>query len=136
MKFPDAPTQDELMHYGVLGMKWGHRRSATGQQIYAARRRLSTEQNKRADLVDAKRATAKGSSARAKVDRQIKAHDQAFLNNPDRVIASRLTRGEKAIALLFAGPSGGATLGSIVGSSAYSRRIEYKQDNGLYNKKK
>lgn len=123
------PSLDDLAHYGVLGMKWGNRAKANGSDIRSARRRLT----KQVDTIDTQKSvvnkTGKGQAklASMKVD---------FLNNPDRVIANRLTRGEKAFVMLMAGPTAGVTVAAIAGTSAVSRRIEQKQATGAYNKKK
>lgn len=123
----DSP-EDVLNHYGVLGMKWGRTRvRATGPQIRQARRNLQRQSLSYHDhKADVKRATSAGekAAAREKLD-QVKAD---FLKNPDRVVAARLTRGEKAVAAILL-PYG---MTAIATTSVISRRIEYKQDKGRY----
>lgn len=130
-----SPTPAELYHHGVLGMKWGHRKKATGTEIRSARKRLAVKQqqiNVKLDkITTTKRGTAERKNAIADAN---KAHN-AYLKDPDRVVAVRMTRGEKAVALLFAGPTAGVSLASIAASSAASRRIEQKQNTGGYKKK-
>lgn len=118
-----------LKHYGVLGMKWGKTRAkGDGYDIRAARTRvvadkakLSKAKRKAANVKDpVQREAARAEVQKMKVD---------FLNNPDRVLANRLTRGEKAVGLLL-----GFGVAPIAITSVASRRIEQKQDKGKYNK--
>lgn len=127
------PSLEELAHYGVLGMKWGKTRArANGAQIRQARRRLGKEQADLFEKQDAVKSLQKGTSARAKGEKELAKQTTAFLNNPDRVTATRLTRGEKAVLLVLGGPVGAA---GIALTSGVSRRVERKQDLGKYNKK-
>jgi hypothetical protein len=136
--FDEKPPLEELAHFGVLGMKWGHRKSATRNEIVGARRRL--KEKSAAYKTNYKKLDALPAGSRKKVllENTLRRQHHAYLKNPDRVIAARMTRGEKFTSLLFAAESGpGITvsLASIAATSAASRRIEYKQDTGAYNKK-
>lgn len=124
-------SSDELAHYGVMGMKWGVRKSATGKDIRAARNRLQVKANKYQVQQDKALATARGSAARDREVKTLRKMESDFKKDPDRVIATRMTRGEKAAALIVGGPLG---LVPIAATSAASRRIEFKQETGKYNK--
>lgn len=129
-------TEDELLHFGIKGMKWGHRKVANGTQIKKARAKLKKrsaayrEQSKKLDSM------APGSAKRTAFEKKLARQHQAYLKDPARVIAARMTRGEKVSSLLLSGSplSTAATLGTIAATSAVSRRIEYKQQHGGYNK--
>lgn len=136
----DKPPLDELAHHGVLGMKWGHRKAANAGQIRAARRNVS----KMRDGVAAQRhkaTAAKGTSSAKVENKKLSDLKASYLNNPDRVIAARMTRGEKFIAIVggsIALPGAGFVpgLAVVTATSARSRKIEQQQADGAYNKKK
>jgi len=142
---PDLPTEEEaLAHYGVLGMKWGKTRAkATTAQIKLARKNRDEQGTKLGDEHLKLEAMGKNDKGRRAQERKVANMQTAYLKNPDRVTAVRLTRGEKAAVTLFtlmsANPVGApaaiANVAVAVGSSAASRRIEYKQDKGAYDKK-
>lgn len=129
----EKPKLEDLEHYGVLGMKWGKTRArANGTEIRRARRSVAGQINKIADQRDKVKTEAKGSEQRAKQQQKLKKMQVDFLKSPDRVTAHRLTRGEKAAAVILLTPAGAAA--AIGVSSAISRRIERKQELKKYNK--
>jgi hypothetical protein len=133
-------TDEELAHYGVLGMKWGRNRAkATGSDIRSARRSVNKQAEAVSKQVDKVRRAPTG-SAKKKESMRLDKMDAAYLKNPDRVIAARMTRGEKAASIVLSSlivPGLGAIAGAgaIAGTSARSRRIERKQETGAYDKK-
>lgn len=129
-------TDDELAHFGVLGMKWGRTRAkATGSEIHAARRKIDALRSAHNVAVDQRRGTKKGTAAYTKANAKVQRIEKDFKNDPKRVIAARMTRGEKAAAIFLAAPTGGVSLLAIGVSSAASRRIEKKQEDKAYDKK-
>lgn len=138
---PDLPTPEEaLAHYGVLGMKWGKSRAKAGSaSIRSARARTTRQKNnidKQQDVINNKK--GKGEAVSRDVQK-LSSMKTSYLKNPDRVIAARMTRGEKValgIVGLLALPAAPIAVGAIAGTSAQSRRIERKQDLGKYDKKK
>lgn len=133
------PSLDELVHHGVLGMKWGQRRTANATDIRRARNRLETKRANYRVQEDKVDTAEKGSAQRAKEVKKLRDMDLNYLKDPDRVIAVRMTRGEKAVAILLGlatvGTASPISLASIAVSSAASRRIEKKQDERQYDKK-
>lgn len=133
MLHEEKPTlEDALQHYGVAGMKWGvTRQVARGGQIRSARGRVHVQ---KIQLTEAKRNISSATTATAKANAEKKHADlkMALLTNPDRVIAARLTRGEKVASFLLLSPLGATAL--IGATSGVSRRIEYKQDKNQYAK--
>jgi hypothetical protein len=140
-------NENELAHYGVMGMKWGHRKAATGDQIRAARRHVDSERTK-LDAQGVRAERAKGTKSEAKERNKYENMRVKFLRDPDRATAVRMTRGEKFAtiitttglsALTSAGINtiGGAAVGAgiIAGRSAVARRIEQKQETGQYKKR-
>lgn len=126
--FEKPSPEETLEHYGVLGMKWGrHRAKANGTQIRAARRNVRRQAEDVLDQKDKVKSQPKGSASRAKEQKKFNKMKMDFLDNPDRVIAARLTRGEKIALVILATPAGAA--GAIAGSSAVSRAIEQRQEN-------
>jgi hypothetical protein len=122
----EKPSLEDLMQYGVLGMKWGKTRAKAGpHQIRAARSRVFT-QKQNLGAAKEKAAGISDPVKRAKAQQQVGKMKADFLQNPDRAIASRLTRGEKAVAIILLTPAGAAAV--IGGTSARSRAIERKQD--------
>jgi len=122
--------EPELVHYGVKGMKWGVRKAASTREVYGARARLQVKQN---EYASQKRTVRKTKTPKGKANQKAKLNKMKidFLNDPDRVTASRLSTGEKVVATLFAGPVG---IGAAGVASYTSRVIDARQRSGYYNK--
>jgi hypothetical protein len=127
-----TPELGTLEHYGVLGMKWGKTRAKGDSIDISAARNRVRRQNR--DLVKAKKSAQriKNTEARKAALDKLGEMKMAALKNPDRVLATRLTTGEKVVAAIFLTPVGAAAV--IGGTSATSRRIERKQETGAYNR--
>lgn len=127
----EGEPSNELVHYGVKGMKWGVRKAVSTREVYGARARLQVKQN---EIADQKRNVRKAKSATAKTNQKTKLDKMKvdFLNDPDRVTASRLSTGEKVVATIFAGPVG---IGAAGVASYASRVIDARQRTGHYNAK-
>jgi hypothetical protein len=115
--------EEFLSHHGVMGMKWGHHKGASGNAGGGSGHGGSagktnwelgkSSKPSKGDIVTARhnqiarrqayqQAVKSGASAKT-----IQAKKDAFNFNQDRVTADHLTRGEKAVSLLL---NGGGTI--------------------------
>jgi hypothetical protein len=127
----DKPPIEEVMaHYGVMGMQWGKhsRAQATATQIRTARATVGQNRAKYKNQKAVADAMEKGSAAQSKAKLELIETKATMLKNPDRVIAARMTKGEKAASILLL-PYG---MTVMAGTSVRSRRIEYKQKRSMY----
>src|SRR5665811_1157654 len=125
----ENPSIEEFMeHYGVLGMHWGVTRArATSRNVRSSRNQITRKRealNKKSDQVHR---NASGTPARKAGTKELAKMRMDYLKDPDRVTAARMTTGEKVAIALFLTPVAAAA--AIAGTSARSRRIEYKQLN-------
>lgn len=133
---PGSPEELTLEHYGKQGMKWGVRNTAkptsskpSGREIMKARVRNESNfyniQAQRYKVGDHPR----GSSQRTAQEAKLNAMKAAFLTNPDRATALRLTTGEKwvaaTLALALPGP-GTVGAGAAVGTRVVMRKMVEK----------
>lgn len=95
------PSPEDVLHFGKKGMKWGVRKKYTAKEIYAARRRVR----------------------KADVNATTEAQEKKVNRSKDASIAMRLTRGEKAAAVILTGPVGLLLIGA---NSAATRHHEKK----------
>lgn len=129
----EKPLLDELtiQHFGVKGMRWGVRNSIgirkhySGGEIRTARRSAKRTEMAVSDARLAVRAGVAPESilAQAKL---------AHLNNPDRVTAARITKGEMAVTAILFTPVTTAAL--VVGSQAKSRVAGSRQERDYYTR--
>lgn len=132
---PKPDIEDYLEHHGVKGMKWGHHKKVTTADIKAARGRLSRAGNKYGALEDklsyGPDKTASEKKSDDKILKQLSKMDAAFKDDPDRYVAARMTRGEKAATIILGGPVGLVAVGA---HSAFVRTAEKKQAKRIANK--
>jgi hypothetical protein len=107
---PTTDVDDFLAHYGVPGMKWGHRRAAR-VEAKAAKKAARAEEDRQivgARIRQEKRAANLNNKAAATytatTKKGQKAAEEAYaraekklVNNPDAITAARMTSGEKAV---------------------------------------
>lgn len=116
----EKPSLEELAHHGVKGMKWGqHKKKYTTSEIATARIRQQSRAHELNNTA-AKLNLASGKQADTLAKKYAKMADE-FNKNPDRAVAARMTRGEKAVLLLTGGPIGALV---IAGNKAGVKRIE------------
>lgn len=123
----EKPSLDELtiQHFGIKGMHWGVRKHYTGGQIRTARR--SSARTKMA-IDDARVAVRAGLAPETAIAQAKLAH----LNNPDRITATRITKGEMAVSAILLTPLTTAAL--VVGSQTKSRVAESRQVRDYYTR--
>jgi len=109
---------DELMHYGVLGMRWGKRKSSdsSGDSSASAPRKPKIrtadikEARKRQDVrvrefeeAAADYYTSRSAKGEAFAERTMRNKEWELFNNPDVAVANRMTAGEKWTTAFFVG---------------------------------
>ena len=140
MAVMEKPPLDEnlLIHYGVLGMKWGKSRAKGSKvSIKNARARVAERKEKFKTQQNKVKAMKDGKAKVAKM-KDLEKTKISNLKSKDRVLAARMTRGEKAGTLILGLVTGVGLLPAaavVAGTSARSRRIEYKQNTAAYQNK-
>lgn len=115
----EKPSLEELAHYGVKGMKWGQRKKYSTDQIKDARARQGSRVariNDQAHKLNLAEGKAKDAAAKKYVEMM-----KELQSHPDAAIGGRMTRGEKAAALLIGGPIGAIV---IAGNASAVRKHE------------
>jgi len=102
----DKPSLEELMHFGVKGMRWGERKAPkpTTADIHAARGRHNDRINQLHTL-NAQSVGASQAKRRQLAQKVSKIADEG-LKSGDVSVASRATTGEKVVAALLSGGVG------------------------------
>lgn len=125
-----------LAHYGVKGMKWGHRKTYSSADIKAARARNAKREGDLLSKAYDVSNTKKGTAARAKADKAYNKAHTDYLKNPDRATALRMTKGEKIAVAVIAATGVGAP--AAVGYTAGTVGVRKATEAGVRraNKKK
>lgn len=133
--FGDPGTDEFLAHYGVQGMRWGHRTArpspsspskkpqVTSRDIKDARKGLLERRNQEAMA----QTTKKGRNSIFMLGEFSKHLSPEYRADPRRAVAFAQTRGEKAIHVILAVPSSGLSLGIMAGDVALNRTIKKGQ---------
>jgi hypothetical protein len=122
----DKPSLEELMHHGVKGMKWGHRKNKpTTSDIKDARIRTRAREANLASATNRLNlATHAPASEQKAAVRNYQKVQMEFLKNPDRAVAMRLTTGEKFV-LAALGPVGlAAGTGQVAARKLTERSVK------------
>lgn len=130
----DKPTIDDTVaHFGVKGMKWGHRKSRSSSEaanIRGARRSVRNQLENINEQRRSNRKLTKGSKERAAGEKKLARMKTSLLKDPDRATAVRLTRGEKwlvtTVGLTGAAATGAAAPLAVAGVTLASRAITSK----------
>ena len=118
---------DRLAHYGVKGMQWGVRQKRPGGAAIRGARVRQQARFRQFQTANDKASLSNSPSTKAKAARLAKEHD----THEDRVTASRMTRGEKAAALILGGPIGAAViLQNTAFRRSVTRDVDRKRANG------
>jgi hypothetical protein len=111
----NPPLAEVLAHHGVKGMHWGERKKKpTKSEIFDARDRQTARiMNLQRGHFDVNVAEANHRPADLKkATAKLKKASDNFDTSEDRLTAIRMTRGEKATALILAGPVGLVLIGA------------------------
>lgn len=102
--FDEEPTPEDLEHYGVLGMKWGHRRVRVAQdKALKAKAKLSTTE-KGTKAYD--RAKSKYQKARTKASTQEAVYKGVYRNSKARKRVENQSMGKTLAQTLLMGDFG------------------------------
>jgi hypothetical protein len=111
----NKPSLDELLHYGVKGMKWGVRK----QTIVAARQRQA-QRHRELVRYDDQAQTAPNAKAAKAAENKARKIAVDLQTNDDRITAAHMTRGEQVASVLVAGPVGAAI---VVGNKIHVKSV-------------
>ena len=134
----DKPSLEDLTHYGVAGMKWGVRKGPSRAEIKTARKNVRSQAREiHRESRNVRRTTKRGTSERMAGRLRVDLMKASLIDNPDRAVAAKLTRGEKfligslglGVSIATANPIGAVNAaGAIAGRSLTSRAIRKQQE--------
>lgn len=102
----DKPSPEDILHFGVKGMKWGQRKKVSNREIMDARMSIH---GKRREIKAQKKVVKKTGTGQKKLSNL----ETSFLKNPDRITASRMTNGEAFASMVLFTPAGaGVAIGA------------------------
>lgn len=142
--------EEWLAHYGVKGMKWGVHRNRdrpggadgksekkskpTQREIYKARRSVRNDNERLYDAhTEMKKTTKRGSAERKAAEKEFAKMRLDALNNPDRVTALRVSKGEAVVLAVLGSPA--SAIGVGIGRAAARNKIAERQKSGYYDRK-
>jgi len=123
--FNEKPPLSDLVQSGVKGMRWGVRKANPSTLDIAVARNNQERRSLDLNTLNNQLKTARTSAERKRIEKQLHAKAVDFQTNEDRVTAARLTRGEKAVALILTGPIGLVTIGA---HSVEAKRVRKEVD--------
>lgn len=105
----NKPDIIDLVQSGVKGMKWGVRKNSyTNAEIQAARHRQAVRILEARNL--ARQARMQNGKPKSTTERKILKKVADWETSEDRVIATRISRGEKILHVVLLGPLSAVTL--------------------------
>lgn len=134
MLIEEKPSLDELLHYGVKGMRWGVRKdrsSSAGPSRWEKRRARDQEiKDARARQASRQGETLKAEAAlynsvvtggRKEAVATLRERQNDYFKNPDYALAAKKTTGEKAVATMLVAYGAGILAYNIAGAAALNK---------------
>jgi hypothetical protein len=130
----DKPDILTMIHSGVKGMKWGVRKkTSTSSEIKDARVRQAVRERRLASATDQLNLVSAGSNAAAK-KAAVKKFQQAhkdLLTSEDRVVAARMTKGDKWLQVFALGPLAAVTIPALaLHAKAVEKNVDKQRQSG------
>jgi hypothetical protein len=124
---PDDILENFIEHYGVKGMQWGVRKPRKTGKQWNEQKKTWNQRRKEKD--------AQIKRSREKADAIVKKNGRISVNNPDAIMARKMTSGEKATIALMGVIGGSAGVMLRNSRSYYPSRDKFapKNSQGVYN---
>jgi hypothetical protein len=118
----EKPSLEDLAHHGVKGMKWGQRKARPStSDIHDARARQASRQNEINQNIGRLNLAKSGSKQQDALAKKVATGMDKFDTNKDAAVAARMTKGEKAAAVMLTGPIGLLVIGA---NKAHVKKLE------------